>query len=693
MRRQALNLLRTAVGDPEATFRDGQWECIEPLLANNKLLVVQRTGWGKSMVYFIATKLLRNQGRGVTIIVSPLLALMRNQIDSAERMGVTAVAINSANNDEWNNITEKIRNDEIDVLFISPERFANANFIENTLPLITDNAGLFVVDEAHCISDWGHDFRPDYKRIVRILQYFPPNTPVLATTATANNRVVSDIQAQLGDIQIIRGTLSRESLFLQNMVIPSPAERMGWLAEHLPSIEGSGIIYTLTKRDAEQVANWLQSKDIIVRAYHSDLPSEEKISLENALLANEVKALVSTVAIGMGFDKPDLSFVIHYQRPASVVHYYQQVGRAGRALTEAYGLLFSGEEDSRIADYFIRSAFPLQGNIDCVLRALRNSEIGLSKLQLGAHVNLSHSAIEKVLKFLSIESPSPILKEGSLYQATAAAANYEINQEIVTQLTNIRTEEQVEMNEYVECETCLMQYLSNALDCDLDNCGHCANCDSSHFSREVSRELISEAGIFLKRNYKPLKVRKQWPISNMMDNYGFVGRNIPNELRAAEGRALCQWRDAGWGTMVADGKANDSFSDELVQACATMFRSWNPDETIENVCCIPSTNHPNLVPDFARRLADALELNFVAGLNKIQENAQQKTMENSYNQAKNLDGVFRVSFPEGDYAACLLVDDIVDSGWTMTVGAALLRQAGIRNVYPIALALNSPRMD
>lgn len=334
VKQQALRLLKIALNNPTAEFRDGQWEAIETLIENrSRLLVVQRTGWGKSLVYFLATRLLRDRGNGLTLLISPLLALMRNQIAAAERIGVKAVTINSSNTEEWKAVQTELLAEQVDILLISPERLANEEFRETILLPISQKIGLFVVDEAHCISDWGHDFRPDYRRIVRILQALPSNIPALATTATANNRVINDIIAQLGsNLHITRGTLTRKSLQLQNIYLPRKAARMAWLANHLPNLPGSGIIYALTVRDADRVADWLKTQGIDTKAYHAELTNEERITLEDKLLNNKIKALVATTALGMGFDKPDLGLVIHYQRPGSVVHYYQQVGRAGRAV-------------------------------------------------------------------------------------------------------------------------------------------------------------------------------------------------------------------------------------------------------------------------------------------------------------------------------------------------------------------------
>jgi len=729
MRDRALEYLRAALAQPDAQFRDGQWESIEALLNRRRLLVVERTGWGKSMVYFLATRLLRDSGAGVSLLISPLLALMRNQLEAARRIGVRAETINSTNTDDWDRIEQELRDNAIDILLISPERLANDKFRENVLSHVAEHVGLFVVDEAHCISDWGHDFRPDYRRIVRVLQALPSNIPVLATTATANDRVVGDVISQLGEnIELVRGPLVRESLKLQNITMRSPAARMAWLAQTVPELPGSGVIYTLTKRDAERVAEWLRINEINAEAYYSDVvpvPRHDPMvnryleaagiardeydgysdgkksgilreALEDQLLRNDVKALVATVALGMGFDKPDLGFAIHFQRPGSVVHYYQQVGRAGRAVEEAYGILLHGEEDERITDFFIRSAFPPQKHVEVILEALDNADEGLSVRELEACLNLRHGEIEKALKYLSVESPSPVTKIQAKWNVTATAEAYRINQECVESISEIRRHEQGQMAAYMDHNGCLMEYLERTLDDPSARpCGKCAGCNGAPLlSPDYDHDLANRAAIFLRRSYQPLEPRRQWPSGGALPTYEFTGR-IGDDLRAEEGRALCLWRDAGWGQMVATGKYDlNRFDDELVAACVEMIRIWGPQPAPVWIACIPSLNRPDLVPDFARRLGEALGIPcYPDALRKARANEEQKHMQNSFQQARNLDGVFELHPEFKACGPCFLIDDMTDSGWTFTVAAALLRRGACEAVFPLALALNSPRMD
>ena len=686
MQTRAVELLRRALGNTAAKFREGQWEAISALAQRQaRLLIVQRTGWGKSLVYFVATKLLRDQGAGCTLLVSPLLSLMRNQIAAARNIGVRAETINSSNVADWPRIERALHRDETDVLLISPERLANDEFISRCLLPIANRVGLFVVDEAHCISDWGHDFRPDYRRIVRILRALPRNIPVLATTATANDRVVEDVVGQLGPgLEVQRGPLTRACLSLQNIPLPSQAERMAWLAHWIPRLPGSGIVYTLTVQDSERLAAWLQSKGIAAEPYNGSMESARRETLENGLLNNEVKALVATVALGMGFDKPDLGFVIHFQRPASVVHYYQQVGRAGRAVDNAYGVLLNGREDDSIADYFIRTAFPTPEDVERLLAAMRAASRPVTVPKLQELVNLSKGKIDKILKFLELESPAPIQKTDSGYVLNPV--RWKMPTDRIERITNLRRQEQERMELYVASEDCLMEFLAKELnDPKAERCGKCVNCAGHLLARDYPATLVRAALNFLDRLENPIEPRKRWPPG--LADHAMRG-NIPSEYQAMQGRALCRWGDPGLGELVRNGKQQgEHFADELVDAAGRLIGDrWNPVPRPAWLTCVPSKRHRNLVPNFALRLARTLKLPFIECIRKVVDTDPQKTRANSFQQAQNLAGAFVVDASSIRPGPVLLVDDMVDSRWTFTLLALLLRRAGSGPVYPFALA-------
>ncbi len=693
-RAQALRLLRMLMDDPTVEFRQGQWEAIDALVnRRERLLVVERTGWGKSTVYFIATRILRNSGRGPTLIVSPLLALMRNQMDAANRLGIRALSINSTNREEWPKLQRAVLANEVDALLVSPERLANDQFVENVMLPIAGRIGMLVVDEAHCISDWGHDFRPDYRRLVNILQRMPPNMPILGTTATANNRVVVDVQAQLGNIGIQRGALTRESLALQTMRLPSQAARLAWLAEHIDSLPGTGIIYTLTKRDANQVAGWLRSRGVTARAYYGNVTSDEfedsnsyREHLERQLLHNELKALVATTALGMGYDKPDLGFVVHFQAPASIVAYYQQVGRAGRAIEYAAGILISGREDHEIHDYFRRSAFPSEQWVDPILDALEDSD-GLSTRQLEEVVNLRSGQIAKVLKFLSVDIPAPVIKAGVTWRRTLVP--YRMDHERIRRLTEQREMEWQGVQQYIDEEGCLMHFLAEALDDDESRpCGKCASCLGQPIvDPNFTNATAVEAARYLRHSELSLECNKQ-VARDAFQEYDLRG-NLPADLRAETGRILSRWGDAGWGGVVAQDKQGGYFRDELVDAVVEMLlERWRPLPSPEWVTCVPSLTRPALVPDFASRLAESLALPFAPVVTKVRNNDPQKEQQNRFHQCRNLDGAFAITEPLPPRPV-LLVDDVVDSRWTLTIIAALLRRSGSGQVWPLALTTSS----
>ena len=681
--KRALELLRIGSGRADATFRDGQEDAIRHIVeGKGRLLVVQKTGWGKSFVYFIATKLLREAGAGPALLISPLLALMRNQIAAAERMGVRAATINSDNQDEWKSVEAKLRRNEVDILLIAPEKLGNDWFNTEVLAGIAGQISLMVIDEAHCISDWGHDFRPHYRLLERIARTLPANLRLLATTATANDRVMEDLVAVLGpNMKVLRGDLNRDSLTLQTMRLPSQAVRLAWIAQQLSSLPGHGIIYTLTIRDANQLADWLKAQGFAVEAY-TGKTGDRREELEQALQENKVKALVATTALGMGYDKPDLAFVIHFQMPGSVVAYYQQVGRAGRALESAYGVLLSGDEEEGITDWFIRSAFPTRQEVDDVLGALNEAPEGLSIPDLMTCVNMSKGRIEKTITALSLESPAPIAKQGTKWQLTAAELGDEFWAR-ADRLTKLRRAELQQMQEYVSRPFGQhMGFLIDALDGDSSTVSPPS---LPPLSEDVDQLLVREAEEFLCRTSLPIEPRKKWPVGGM-PQYGIhTASTIP--YQAQPGKALCVWGDAGWGGLVRQGKYHDGhFSDDLVAACVKMIQEWNPQPSPTWVTCVPSLRHPELVPNFAQRLAAALGLPLHMVIAKTDARPEQKTMANSTQQARNIDGSLALNGQPIPPGPVLLVDDMVDSRWTLTVSAWLLRKSGSGAVWPMALS-------
>ena len=566
----------------------------------------------------------------------------------------------------------------MDLLLVSPERFANEDFRRDVLPLLTKGSGLLVIDEAHCISDWGHDFRPDYRQLVRVIDLLPDGVPVLCTTATANDRVIADIAEQLGaDLLTLRGPLDRESLALSVVDLPSAADRMAWLAAVIPTLDGSGIVYALTIADTHRVAGFLRSRGIQAEAYSGETAAEERPPLEEALLANELKVLVATSALGMGFDKPDLGFVIHYQSPGSPIAYYQQVGRAGRALEHAPAVLMRGREDRDIQDFFIATAFPPREQAEAIVELV--SEAGpVSIAAIESAVNVKRSRLTTMLKVLEVEGA--VQRQGGRWVRTSEPWAYD--EERVRRVTQERRDEQRSMDEYAVSEGCLMEFLRRSLDDpDAAPCGRCANCTGFTWDVAPSPEVAAAAREHLRGQILAIEPRRQWP-AGLEEPKG----RIPAELQASEGRALSGYGDGELGSLVAaDRGAEDPwFSDELVAAAARMIRSeWKPD--VAWVTCVPSHRHVDLVPSFAGRLAAALELPFVEAVRKVSENEPQRDSFNSAQQLRNVWGAFEVvgEVPDGPV---LLVDDTVDSRWTLTVIAAALREAGSGPVVPFALA-------
>ncbi|OZM74253.1 recombinase RecQ [Amycolatopsis antarctica] len=693
LRTRAEELLRALAGE-DAILRDDQWTAIEALVAHQRrALVVQRTGWGKSAVYFLATALLREQGAGPTVIISPLLALMRNQISAAARAGIHAATMNSANAQNWDEVQAAVTAGEVDVLLVSPERLNNPDFRDTVLPKLTASAGLLVVDEAHCISDWGHDFRPDYRRLRTLLGDLPDGVPVLATTATANDRVATDVAEQLGighenGTLVLRGPLDRESLRLAVATLPTPQARLSWLAEHLGELPGSGIIYTLTVAAAHDVAGLLTEHGFPVSAYTGKTDPAERQAAEDDLLANRVKALVATSALGMGFDKPDLGFVVHLGAPSSPIAYYQQVGRAGRGVRHAEVVLLPGREDVDIWRYFGSLAFPEERRVTQVLNALSYADRPLSTAALEPSVELSRSRLEMVLKVLDVDGAVRRVRGG--WVSTGEPWAYD--EQRYERVRTARDAEQQAMLDYIGTTGCRMEFLLRQLDDPhAAPCGRCDNCTGAHWDTAVSESTATSTRERLSRPGVELAPRKQWPTGMASLDVPLSGK-IPADELAESGRTLGRLTDVGWGNrlreIVGDRATDGPVPDPVFAACLTVLAAWDWAERPVAVAGIASHTRPGLTGDLTARLASVGKLTHLGRLDAL---GPPPRRANSAQRLADLWG--RLALPEElrDRIAeldgpILLVDDLVDTGWTMTLAVRLLRTAGARAVLPFALA-------
>ncbi|MEU1228519.1 RecQ family ATP-dependent DNA helicase [Streptomyces sp. NPDC005828] len=713
LRAAADAVLARLVSDPtgRARLREDQWRAIEALVADRRrALVVQRTGWGKSAVYFVATSLLRERGSGPTVIVSPLLALMRNQVEAAARAGIRARTINSSNTEEWETVQEEVAAGEVDVLLVSPERLNNPDFRDQVLPRLAAATGLLVVDEAHCISDWGHDFRPDYRRLRTMLADLPPGVPVLATTATANARVTADVAEQLGtgagtDALVLRGPLDRESLSLGVVRLPDAAHRLAWLADHLGELPGSGIIYTLTVAAADEVTAYLRQCGHTVSSYTGRTENADRQQAEDDLQANRVKALVATSALGMGFDKPDLGFVVHLGSPSSPIAYYQQVGRAGRGVEHAEVLLLPGQEDEAIWRYFASVAFPPEEQVRRTIDVLAQAGRPLSLPALEPLVELRRTRLETMLKVLDVDGAVHRVKGG--WESTGQPWVYDT--ERYAWVARQRAAEQQAMRDYAAATGCRMEFLRRQLDDEeAASCGRCDNCAGSRFDPKVSDAALDAAKGELGRPGVEVEPRKMWPTGLAAVGVDLKGR-IPLGEQSFAGRALGRLSDIGWGNrlrpLLADTTPDGPVPDDVVQAVVHVLADWAkgpggwasgaPDAPARpaGVVTVASHRKPRLVGSLGQRIAEIGRMPFLGVVEYMPEAEDLRlSRTNSAQRVVGLQRTLTVPPELGERLAgaggpILLVDDLSDTGWTLAVAARLLRRAGAEGVFPLVLAV------
>lgn len=694
--------LRALVGSPDARLYDDQWAAISALVVERRRsLVVQRTGWGKSAVYFVATLLLREQGSGPTVIISPLLALMRNQIAAAERAGIRAMTVNSTNVEQWDRIHDAIRAGEVDVLLVSPERLNNPGFRDEVLPRLAATCGLLVVDEAHCISDWGHDFRPDYRRIRTLLQDLPTGIPVLATTATANERVTADVAEQLGaDTLVLRGSLDRASLRLGVVRLTTAEQRLAWLADHLAEQPGSGIVYCLTVAATQEVADYLRSRGHDVAAYSGQTEQTERLALEQALIDGRVKALVATSALGMGFDA-SLGFVVNLGAPNSPVAYYQQVGRAGRGGNlppeGASVVLLPATEDRDIWAYFASLAFPREEQVRETLAVLAEAGRPLGTPSIEPQVDLSRNRLETMLKVLDVDGAVKRVKGG--WESTGQPWSYDADR--YARVAAAREAEQQAMLDYLTTDRCRMAFLRQQLD-DPDvvadpswTCGRCDNCGGLALSTSVSETAVAEAADRISRPGVPIEPRKLWP-----SGLAAIGVDLSGRIKqpAEEGRAIARLTDLGHGAALRglfaldpEGRTSDGpVPVPLARAMVTMLQDWQP--RVDAIVVTESERRPELVADLAAGLARFLQVPVIGrwavvdldvGPDRGATNSAQRVAAVSRRCALQLDDLEAVRD-----ARVLLVDDRTVTGWTSTLTARALHEAGAAAVLPLVLAVS-----
>ena len=692
LRDEAENILRSLAGE-HARLRVDQWNAIEALVSDHRrVLCVQSTGWGKSAVYFVSTRLLRARGAGPTLIISPLLALMRNQIEAASRAGIVTRTINSTNRADWDEVISEVHDDQIDALIVSPERLNHPDFRDYVLPELARSTGLLVIDEAHCISDWGHDFRPDYRRIRTLLADLRAGIPVLATTATANTRVTTDVADQLGETMTLRGPLGRDSLCLSVVNLPDSGHRLAWLADHLDSLPRSGIIYTLTVGDAERTAEFLRSQGHEVRAYSGQTEGAERDIAESYLLANNVKALVATSALGMGFDKPDVGFVVHLGAPPSPIAYYQQVGRAGRAIDTASVILLPNEQDRHIWNYFASLSFPPEPDVKAVLTELNGSRKPLSTQVLETRVNLSKGKLEYMLKVLDVDGIVQRVKGG--WVATGQPWSHDT--ERYERVKAARAAEQDAMLNYIATPTCRMEFLRRQLDDESATpCGRCDNCTGAFLSGTISTESLAAVNAYLDRTGVPISPRARWVTGLPSLGINLKG-GIPSSEAAMDGRAIACLANIGWGERLRDlleTATPETPTPEavLIRAVRVLKDCLNGGNSQPNaVVYIQSHQRTNMVQTLSEYIAEAFDVPLLGGVVAIQLPSK-ASASNSAQRIAELHDRFRL--PPQVVAGCekretglFLIDDFVDTGWTMTLVARKLRQAGASFVIPFALA-------
>lgn len=647
------------------SFYDTQWLVIEKLLSGKRILFIEKTGYGKSLCFQFPALLFN----GTTIIFTPLIALMRDQVKKLRNLGISATCINSNQSNEENNfIIHEAKENKIKILYIAPERMENAEWLQTAREM---KISMVVVDEAHCISVWGHEFRPSFRRIISVVNLLPMNFPVLATTATATKKVEEDIKTQIGkNITSIRGNLLRPSLNLRVVKVKSEDEKLIWIGENINKIKGTGIIYTGTHVNTEIYSKWLEYLNINATAYHAGLDPQSRKAIEKGLLENSYKCVVSTNALGMGIDKPDLRFIIHTQTPQSPIHYYQEIGRAGRDGKPALTILFfNHDEDLSLPLAFIENSKPSINKYNRVMRAIRGERLGINQL-----INLTDIKKNQVDIIISDLIEQKIINEVLDEKTKKFEYRYkapELDESAFAKLKESKLKDLDQMIAYIETSGCRMKFLCNYLDDKLENnCGKCDNDSGRHVIVTVAKEWGLKLKDFQNNYFPELEVESfNTNLTNGVaaSYYGFS--NVGNTLHR------CKYQHGG------------DYPDFLLKQTLSAFKKHLSNYKFDLMLYVPPTESKNLVKKFANKLSGELKIPISHNLCKNRKIKAQKIFQSTTSKSSNVKNCFEYN-PESEIKGktILLVDDIFDSGATIKEIGRYLTGLGAKNIAPLVIA-------
>ena len=645
-------------------FYDDQWETIERILKGERVLLIEKTGFGKSLCFQFPATIFK----GITVVFSPLIALMRDQVKKLNSLGISAKCINSEQTAEENsNIIADAIKGGIKILYIAPERQENSEWIEATRQM---KLSMIVIDEAHCISVWGHDFRPAFKRIINLVKLLPTGLPVLATTATATKKVEADIASQIGgSISILRGDLLRENFKLFVIKVSSDDEKLIWLGKNLDKMPGTGILYTGTRVDTEIYSNWFEHLNLSTTSYNAGLDIDSRIAVENGLMDNKWKCVISTNALGMGIDKADIRFIIHTQIPQSPIHYYQEIGRAGRDGEPAYILLFYNPEDKDLPESFIEGGRPSIQKYEKVISAIKNELLGEKELM--KKTNLKQTQI-RVIK-------SDLVEQGIIREVMFGRdKKYEyitnalaLNAKTFEELRNTKKADLEKMIEYAETSQSRMKFLCDFLG---DTTNHpFNNCDNTGLKKIkviVNEEWKKKLQEFRENYFPKLIVESK-------------GSNIVNGIAAS----YYGFSNVGAALHRCKYQTKEDFPDFLLKLTLRAFRKKFGQEDFDYIAYVPPTSSGDLVKNFATKLSQVLKFPITHDLIKIRQTKEQKIFANGFLKSDNVSGAFSFANPDLFFGKnILLIDDIFDSGATVKELGKLFTKFGAVKIAPLVIA-------